>query len=158
MQQNRINVTLTGEQKLTILAALEELESAIPFRVSLDSTERRRLLKLGDKSEGFVRTALEAARNHPEHLPANLSLENLARDEALRDILLTLVQRIGALHTQVRDSHLLAGSDLMQGATAIYRALQANARGEGLDDTIGTLKKRWDRPSRSSEPPAAPIS
>ena len=78
MQQNKMNVTLTAEQKATILSAVEALEDAIPFRLSLDNTERRRLLKLGSKSEGFVRQALEAARNHPEFIPASISRASFA--------------------------------------------------------------------------------
>ena len=153
MQQNRVNVTLTTEQKAAIIAAVEALETAIPFRISLDNTERMRMLKLGQKSEGFVREALEAARNHPNYIPASISLEDLDRDEEVREVLLTCVQRVGALYTQLQDTATAAGSDLMKGATAIYRALRANAEGAGLDQTLGTLHQRFDRPSRKQTPP-----
>ncbi len=147
MQQNRMNVILTAEQKASIIAAVDGLETVLGFRVGLNITERRRLLKLGDKSEGFVRQALEAARNHPEYLPPSISLADLDRDVAIREVLLTLVQRVGTLHTQLVDSHMLAGSDLMNGAVRIYRALRANAEGEGIDETLNMLKRRFDRVS-----------
>ena len=127
MQQNRMNVTLTSEQKATIIAAVEALESAIPFRLSLDNTERRRLLKLGSKSEGFVRQALEAARNHPEFVPAAISMEDLDRDEAAREVLLTLVQRVGALHTQLVD----------------YRHGRRFRPDEGSDGDLPRLPGQW---------------
>jgi hypothetical protein len=144
-----MNVTLTAEQKASIVAAVEALETTLGFRVSLDNTERRRLYKLGSKSEGFVREALEAARNHTEHLPPSLSLDDLDRDVALREVLLTLVQRVGALHTQLVDTHTLAGSDLMHGATRIYRALRANAEGAGIDNTLAALKRRFEHTSQA---------
>ena len=113
MQQNRINFTLTAEQKAAIITAVEALETALPFRVSLDNTERRRLFKLGSKSEGFVREALEAARNHAEFIPPSITLDDLDRDAELRDVLLTCVQRVGTLYTQLVDTHTVAGADLM---------------------------------------------
>ena len=149
MQQNRMNVTLTTEQKAAIVAAVETLETTLDFRVSLDNTERRRLYKLGSKSEGFVREALEAARNHTNYLPPSISLADLDRDAELRDVLLTCIQRVGALYTQLVDTHTLAGSDLMNGATRIYRALRANAEGEGLDDTLNSLKRRFEHTSKT---------
>jgi hypothetical protein len=148
MQQNRINITLTTEQKAAIIAAVEGLETAIPFRVSLDNTERRRLFKLGSKSEGFVREALSAARNHTQFIPPSIALADLDRDEELREMLLTCVQRVGALYTQLVDTHTLVGSDLMSGAVRIYRALQANGQGAGIDNTLQTLKQRFDRPAQ----------
>ena len=150
MQQNRMNVTLTTEQKAAIIAAVEDLETVLPFRVSLDNTERRRLYKLGSKSEGFVREALEAARNHTNYLPPSISLADLDRDVELREVLLTLVQRVGALYTQLVDTHTLTGSDLMSGATRIYRSLRANAEGEGLDDTLSALKRRFEHTSNAA--------
>ena len=146
MQQNRINITLTSEQKAAIIAAVEGLETVLPFRVSLDKIERRRLFKLGSKSEGFVRGALEAARNHTQFIPPSIALTDLDRDEELREMLLTCVQRVGALYTQLVDTHTLVGSDLMAGAVQIYRALQANGQGAGIDNTIQTLKQRFERP------------
>ena len=56
---------------------------------------------------------------------------------------------MGALYTQLVDTHTLAGSDLMNGATQIYRALRANAEGEGLDDTLNSLKRRFEHTSKT---------
>lgn len=157
MALERVNVVLTAEQKANIIAALGTLEDAIPFRLSLTSAERQRLMKLGNKSEGFVRQALEAARSHPEFIPSSISLPAMELDQELRDILLVCLQRLGVLYTQVQDTATAAGVDLMQGATGIYRALKANGRDGGLESTLNALGKRFDRPSRAAasagEPP-----
>lgn len=153
MPNNKINVTLTAEAKAEIIAAVDALDLAIPFRVSLTPTERRRMLKLGPKSEGFVRDALEAARNNAALLPSTISMADLDRDADIRDTLHTLVQRVGTLYQQLVDTQMLAGSDLMDGASRIYRALRANGVGEGIDGTLAVLKQRFDRPSVTEPAP-----
>ena len=158
MSFDRVNVVLTAEQKATIIAAVGALEEAIPFRLSLSSSERQRLMKLGNKSEGFVRQALEAARSHPDYIPANIPLTALEQDEEVREVLLVCLQRLGVLYSQIQDTAMAAGADLMQGATTIYRTLRANDKNGALRTTLDALGQRFDRPSRKPAPPEEPVN
>lgn len=150
----RINVILSAEQVAAISTAMAALNAALPFLVSLTVEERRRLFKLGSRSEGFVREAASAAREYPEHLPSSLGLEALDRDLALRETLLPILQQVRTLYTKVNDTWMVAGADAMQTATAMYRVLKAH-RGEGLDETIRVLKQRFER-SGASNPASTP--
>src|SRR5918993_388655 len=140
VNNSQIDVTLTTEQVAAIVAAMDTLELALPFLVSLTVDDRQRLFKLGTRSEGFVAEALSAALQHPGYLPSALAIVELQRDIALRQALLPIVQRARLLYTKLNDTWMLAGADAMQAATAIYRVLRAQ-RGEGLDVTVSVLKQ-----------------
>ena len=154
VSSNKIDVTLSAEQIAAILAALDTLDTVLPFIVSLTPEERRSLFRMGTRSEGVVREALTAAEQHTDHLPQSIGLVEMQRDIALRDTLQPVLSRLGAIHTRVNDTWLLAGADAMQKATAVYRVLK-NTRGHGLDGTINVLKQRFERSSQE-EPPTGP--
>ena len=156
VNNSQIDVTLTTEQEAAIVAAMDTLELALPFLVSLTIDDRQRLFKLGTRSEGFVAEALSAALQHPEYVPSALAIVELQRDIALRQTLLPILQRARLLYTKLNDTWMLAGADAMQAATAIYRVLRAQ-RGEGLDVTVSVLKQRFERSSSATqEPPIDP--
>ena len=151
VNSNKLDVTLTTEQVAAIMAALDALDTALPFIVSLTPEERQRLFRMGTRSEGFVREALTAAQQHPEHLPPSLEAAAMQRDLDLRDVLQPVLSRLGAIHTKVHDTWLLAGADAMQKATAVYRVLK-NTHGHGLDNTINVLKQRFVKSSPATAP------
>ena len=154
LYNNRLDVTVSTEQLLTLEMALTALEEAVPFFISLSPKERRKLLKLGPKSEDFVRHALEAGHLNADIIPAALTMVEMERDKKLRDALISIGQRLDTLRQKARDTSMLAGADLMEASMVIYRALQANGRAAGLDEVLGRLRARWDRPSRKPAPPA----
>ena len=152
LYNNRLDVTTTAEQLASVDVAIAALETATPFLISLSPTERRKMLKLGARSEDFVRHALEAGRLNPDIVPTALTLEEIDRDQRLRNALLSVGQRLDTLNQKVRDTTMVAGADLMGASMVIYRALQANGKAAGLDEVLSRLRARWDRPSRSPEP------
>ena len=56
--QNLVNMTLTDAQVAAVDAALSTLETELAGLVSLSPAEKRRMRKMGDKSESFSRQAL----------------------------------------------------------------------------------------------------
>ena len=156
VNNSQIDITLTTEQVAAIAAAMETLELALPFLVSLTADDRQRLFKLGTRSEGFVNEALSAALQHSDYVPPAVGLAELQRDLALRQALLPIVQRARVIYTKLNDTWMLAGADAMQSATAIYRVLRAQ-RGEGLDVTLSVLKQRFEKSSSAApEEPTEP--
>lgn len=155
---NRIDVTLTTEQAVTVESAVAALEAALAFTVGVGSTDRKHLYKLGAGSEAFARQAHEIARENVEILPNGLVVGDLDRDAALRDLLLPVQQRLSTLLTKVRDTRMLAGVDLMQGAMVVYRALRAHGDRAGLRVLQRELGQRFDRPGRvpSTAPTGTP--
>ena len=58
MSQNIVSLVLTDEQINAAMDALTALEGALAGLISLDAEERRRLTKMGQKSEVFCRQAI----------------------------------------------------------------------------------------------------
>ena len=145
---NRLDVTLTPEQAAMVDTAMQALEDALPFAVSVGKTERKHLFKLGSGSESFVAQAHAIARENVEIIPTGLAVTDLDRDKAIRDLLLPLEQRMSTLLTKIRDTRMLAGVDLMQGAMVVYRAVRAHGDNAGMTVLRQQLGQRFDRPGR----------
>ena len=154
LYDNRLDVTATAEQLAAIDAALTSVEEATQFFVSLSPEQRKRMLKLGPKSEDFVRHAMEAGRLNPDIVPTALEMAEMDRDKAIRDAMVSFGQRLDALQQKARDTSTVAGADLMGASMVIYRALTANGRAAGLDEVLTRLRVRWDKPGRTPLEPA----
>ncbi len=156
---NRIDVVLTAEQIASVRAAVATLNTALPFLVSMSAAERRLLMKLGPKSEAFVRQTHELAREHPEILPIGLSVAELDRDQILRDELLPTKQDLELLLRRINDTMLLAGADLMQGTLIVYRGLRSYGDAAGYGTIRAELGRRFAQtraplPTTPGAPPA----
>jgi hypothetical protein len=52
-----------------IKAALQTVQKKLPFLITLSVEERRKLLKMGDKSLAFVNNSVAAAQSNRDILP-----------------------------------------------------------------------------------------
>jgi hypothetical protein len=147
---NRIDINPTNEQLAAARAAAISLSNALPFLVALDTDERVKMLKMGERTEGFVRSALEAARQHPETLLALLDVEALERDLSVRDELAPFELLFATMLQKVQDTRRLAGRDLYSGCLDIYQSLQRYGGTEGVDASLVQLRKRFKRGPRVS--------
>lgn len=152
---NKVDVTLTAEQSTTVTAAIAGLYTALPFLVSMTTADRRRLPKLGDKSESFVRQAHQIVRDHGSVLPTGLSLAAMDRDAAIRDLLLPVHQQLSQILSLVDDTIMAAGCDLMKASFIVYRSLQSHGEEAGLRGVRDELGRRFVKAARTSkeEPP-----
>lgn len=160
---NRIDLTLSTEQLITVRMAVAELNTALSFLASMSTAERRHIAKMGPKSESFVRQAHELAREHPEILPNGLNVADLDRNQALRDALLATQQDLALLLQKVNDTMMLAGADLMQASLIIYRGLRSYGDAAGYGTIRAELGRRFEQqrtplPQGSGgDAPTAPI-
>ncbi len=154
--KNQIDITLSTEQVASGQAAITALNVALPYLISLTPMGRKKILKMGERTEGFVRTALEAATQHPGVIPETLDLAKLNRDLALRENLAGMELALGSLLQKVRDTRIVAGSDLFSGALDIYQALQRHGTTEGVDLAVNQLRLRFRRTSAEVPPVTSP--
>lgn len=94
MSQNIIQITLSDEQVAAAAAALDQLEAALSAMISLDAAVRRRLNKMGQKSEVFCRQCLSVLAQNPQIVPPSL---DLAAAQADLDRLRPLLDRVARL-------------------------------------------------------------
>ncbi len=68
MAYQNITASLSPEDIQEIKAALQTIQKNLPFLITLSTEERRRLVKMGDKSLAFVSNSVTAAQSNPSIL------------------------------------------------------------------------------------------
>lgn len=155
MVQNRVDVSLTPEDKADIMTAINTIRQKLPFLIDLSPTERQQLPKMSDKSEAFVTKALEVARQNPQILPRAFDVEEMERDVTLYQTLRPITLALTQLQELVDDTTLAAGSEAYTAALLVYQYAKVSNFDGGLDDVLDELGQRFARKSSSKANPAA---
>lgn len=61
MPYQDINVTSSDAELQKVRQEIAAIQKKLPFLITLNTTERKRLFKMGDKRLAFVQTSLDAA-------------------------------------------------------------------------------------------------
>ena len=140
-----IAVRFTEEDLAAIDAALTQLDQRFAKLVALDTKERRRLYKMGNKTEKFCREALTV-------LDKNRQLASPAMDVngalvALRTIdeLRPRTRQILRLAERMRDTELALGAEVASTARQGYNAMAEHGDRHGLTGLRQTLAVRFKR-------------
>jgi len=72
--ENRIDATLSDENRDKILNLLGQIRALLPFQVNLTPEERQALVKMGDKSRPFVEQTLILAEQDESFLPRSFDV------------------------------------------------------------------------------------
>lgn len=148
--------TISDTDWADIDAALTTLETKLGARL-LDLTieQRKRLTKMGDKSEAFCRQTLVISRQNAAKLPADTVAELTTEEADLADLdkLRVRLTRLMSLTEKSEDSEMALGSDIMVFCLAAYGLLKAIGAGAGLDALRAEMGARFKRGPRH---PAAP--
>ena len=150
MTQNLVSLVLSNEQLAQAEQAVTTLEQALAGLVSLSIGERRRLPKMGQKSEVFCRQTLRVLAQNPQVVPPGLALAEAQADLLALDQLAPLLDRLQRLAERGRDTEMALGADVMDVALEGYALLGVSGKQQGLDGLRKQLSSRWAR-SRSAE-------
>ena len=154
MSQNNVSLELSNEQLSQAAQAITTLEQAFAGLVSLAPADRRRLVKMGQKSEVFCRQTLRVLAQNPQVVPPGLDLAEAQADLLALDQLAPLLDRLQRLAERGRDTEMALGADVMDVALEGYALLGVSGKQQGLDGLRKQLSSRWAR-SRSAEPEPA---
>ncbi|MBH8573179.1 hypothetical protein I8752_09145 [Nostocaceae cyanobacterium CENA369] len=144
MAYQNITGTLSAADIQEIKAALQTVQQKMPFLVTLSTEERRKLVKMGDKSLAFVNNSVTAAQSNREILPASFNVEELVRDYQLASTLTELLTLIKQLNEQVDDTLLAVGSEAMTGSLTVYDYVKTAAKKTpGLKTLADQLGERF---------------
>lgn len=155
MTQNIISLELSDGQITIALEALTELEGALAGLISLEAEERRRLTKMGQKSEVFCRQALSVLAQNPQIVPPSLNLAEAQSDLRALDRLRPVLDRLQRLAERGADTEIALGSDVMDVALEGYGLLKVSGKNQGLDGLRKELSARWAKTRRTAEPATA---
>jgi hypothetical protein len=112
MSQNIVTLVLTDAQIKAASDALTALEGALTGLISLDVDQRRRLIKMGQKSEVFCRQAISVLAQNPQIVPPSLHVADAQADLLALDKLRPLLDRLQKLAERGTDTEIGLGSDV----------------------------------------------
>lgn len=151
MSQNLVTLSLTDAQLMAVDQALSDLEAQLVDLVALTVPQRRKLSRMGDKSEAFCRQALSALAQNPQVVPPSLKLRESLGDLAALDALRPRLQRLQRLAERATDTEAVLGSDVMKCALDGYALLKRAGRNQGLDGLVKELGTRFVKTTRAAE-------
>jgi hypothetical protein len=154
MSQNLISLTLTDEQLHIVDQALGQIEAQLTGLVALNKTQRRTLIKMGDKSEVFCRQTLSLLDQNPQVVPPSMPLADAQADMLALDRLRPRMLRLARLSERAADTQMALGSDVMVTALQGYALLKVAGRNQGLEGLRESLGTRFAKSPRASEPEA----
>jgi hypothetical protein len=149
MAYQNITAKLSSQDIQEIKAALQTVQKKLPFLVTLSAEERRKLVKMGDKSLAFVNNSVTAAQSNPEILPASFDVDELVQDYQLATALTELLTSMRQLTEQVDDTLLAVGSEAMRSSLTVYDYVKTAAKKTpGLKTIAEQLGERFKAISR----------
>lgn len=156
MNQNLINLTLTDVQLDAVDQALSNLEMELSGLVAMNAAQRRKLMRMGDKSEAFCRQTLSVLAQNPQVVPPSLDLAGAQADLVTLDRLRPRLQRLQRLAERATDSDTALGSDVMRCALNGYALLKVAGRNQGLEGLRKELGSRFAKSGRAPEEAVGP--
>ena len=141
-------VRFNEDALVAIDESLTQLETQFADLVALDSTGRRRLYKMGNKSESFCRQALTVLDQNRQLVPPSLELDEALTDLVTVDQLRPRLKRIKRLAERMGDSELALGADVAKAARKGYALLRVTGKNQGLEGLHGELAQRFNRRTR----------
>lgn len=151
MSQNLINLTLSDAQLDAVDQALTDLETQLVELVAMNAAQRRKLARMGDKSEAFCRQTLSVLTQNPQVVPPSIRLAEAQADLVALDRLRPRLQRLQRLAERGADSETALGSDIMRCALDGYALLKVAGRNQGLEGLRKELGTRFAKTARSAE-------
>ncbi len=149
MPIDRITLSLPATKLTAVDTAMAALETALADLVALDPLERKRMPKMGGKSEAFCRQALSAIAQNPQIVNPSLGLPAAQADLAALDALRPRRQRLQRLMERMQDTETLLGADVMSAALEAYGLLKVSGKSQGLAALRAGLGTRFKRASRT---------
>jgi hypothetical protein len=144
MAYQNIAATLSPQDIQEIKAALQTVQRKVPFLITLSTEERRKLVKMGDKSLAFVNNSITAAQSNREILPATFDVEELVQDYQLAAALTELLISMQQLTEQVDDTLMAVGSEAMTSSLTVYDYVKtASKKTPGLKTVAEQLGERF---------------
>ncbi|WP_445630282.1 hypothetical protein [Nostoc sp. DSM 114167] len=144
MAYQNIAATLSPQDIQEIKAALQTVQKKMPFLITLSTEERRKLVKMGDKSLAFVNNSITAAQSNREILPATFDVDELVQDYQLAAALTELLISMQQLTEQVDDTLMAVGSEAMTSSLTVYDYVKtASKKTPGLKTVAEQLGERF---------------
>ncbi len=153
MSYQNISATLSAADKKEILDALTAITAKLPFLVALTPEERRKCVKMGDKSLGFMEAGQAITRSNPEIFPGSFNAAEYVKDIDLFKALNEVQSTVSQLAAKLDDTQLALGSEIMQTSLDVYKyAKTAAKRTPGIKAAVEQMSARFKGMGRTPAP------
>ena len=146
-----LSIRFTEEELAAIDAALAQLEQRFSRLIALDAKERRRLYKMGNKTEKFCREALTVLDKNRQLASPAMDLNGALSALRTIDELRPRTKQILRLAERMRDTELALGAEVATTARQGYNAMGEHGDRHGLTGMRQTLAVRFrKRPAQAA--------
>lgn len=135
---NLISATLSSGDVTAIKTSIDDIKAKLPFLIGLTIEQRKKILKMGDKSLAFCDEAHTAANNHPTVLPGNFDLAEYNKDDDLYSPLFEVLDFLRPVFEGINDTLMVTGNERLRQSIAVYKAFKDAA---GIDPTYETIAR-----------------
>jgi hypothetical protein len=145
LTNNRLNITATAAQITAVKAAIQTINTNLPFLIGLTVEERVALPAINVNNKAFTEDAINAGVNNPSLVPTYVSVANMQTDMLLFNQLDEIKGLVNQLLERIEDTQLLAGSESYVSGLALYKLFTAAADAgvPGADAIVALLKTRF---------------
>ena len=151
MSQNLVSLNISHDDVVAIAAAINTLQEKLGGLIELSVDQRRRLTKMGDRSEAFCRQTLMVLAQNKQIIPPELDLAEAERDLYNLDLLRPHLSSLRQLVARADDTEMALGSDILGFALDGYAVAKVIGKGAALATMKEAMSARYTR--RRSEPP-----
>lgn len=155
MSQNLISLDLSAADVAAMDAALDTLEKLFAGFIELTPEQRKKLAKMGDRSEALCRQTLIVLDQNRQMIPPSFDLAEAEGDMAAFDTLRPRVQRLRGLLSRGEDTQLALGSDLMRASYDGYALAKVFGQGAALETLKDAMSVRFTRRPAKGDTPTA---
>jgi hypothetical protein len=143
LAENLTQTQFTSEQRTTVMNAIATIRENLPFLVDLTAEQRKKLLKMGDGSRGFVSKAQELVQQHSDFLPRSIDAEQMLRNAELWKEMEGMLLAIDQLQELMDDTYVALSSQAYSDALTIYQYAKAIKNTGTLEQSVVDMGKRF---------------
>ncbi len=151
---NKISITIPAADLKAIKDAVAVLQVKLaPILIALTAQQRKERNKMGESSKPFVEKVLEFAGSNPEFLPAFASQPEMQKDWKAHSELGPVFNIMNQITSNLDDTLLELGSDLMKPANAYYKSVQMGVQMDvpNAKPINDNLKIRYEQKPKKKE-------
>jgi hypothetical protein len=142
--QNRITASVTEDTKNEVITLVKQAMEKLPFLVTVEGKEKKKLVKFGPDSVSFVEDALRGVNEFPTAFPASFNKEEFISDAILVIAVRDMLVSVGSLYTSLNDTLSVTGADTMSAANDAYAYLKKAATSNvAAKDLVERMSQRY---------------
>ncbi len=161
-QDNLISAVISPADQQAISQSIDAIKQKLNpvLLFNLTGQQRQEMLKLGDKTLGFVEKSLAYAGQNPALVPAFLDLVEANKDYNLTNDLYNIYQQLSTLSRAIEDTMMVAGSEAYDASLIFYNSVKAAERSNigGSHAIYMDLKEQFPRKTSAATSNTAPTT